>query len=44
VKIESGSLIGDYAVIADGVTITHDVTICPSKRVDESILESHQVM
>ncbi|MBS7638724.1 NDP-sugar synthase [Candidatus Bathyarchaeota archaeon] len=44
VKIESGSLIGDYAEIADGVTITHDVTICPSKRVEESILEIHQVM
>lgn len=44
VKIESGSLIGDYAVIADEVTITQGVTICPSKRVDESILESHQVM
>ena len=44
VKIESGSLIGDYAVIADGVTITYNVTICPSKRVEESILEPHQVM
>ncbi len=44
VKIETGSLIGDYAEIADGVTITHDVTICPSKRVEESILEVHQVM
>lgn len=44
VKIESGSLIGDYAVIADGVTITHGVTICPSKRVEDSILIPHQVM
>lgn len=44
VKIETGSLIGDYAEIADGVTITHDVTICPSKRIEESILEVHQVM
>lgn len=44
VKIESGSLIGDYAVIADGVTITQGVTICPSKLVEESILEPRQVM
>lgn len=44
VKIESGSLIGDYVVIADGVTITQGVSICPSKRVEESILEPGQVM
>ena len=44
VKVESGSIIGDYAVIADGVTITEDVSICPSKRVEESILEPRQVM
>jgi mannose-1-phosphate guanylyltransferase len=44
VKVETGSLIGDYAEIADGVTITRDVTICPSKRIEESILEVHQVM
>jgi len=44
VKVESGSLIGDYTVIADGVTITQGVTICPSKRVEESILEPRQVM
>jgi len=44
VKVESGSLIGDYVVIADGVTITQDVSICPSKRVEESILEPRQVM
>ena len=44
VKVESGSLIGDYAVIADGVTITQGVSICPSKRVEESILEPRQVM
>jgi len=44
VKVESGSIIGDYAVISDGVTITEGVTICPSKRVDESILEPRQVM
>lgn len=44
VKIESGSLIGDYATIMDGVTITRDVTICPSKTVSESILSPRQVM
>jgi NDP-sugar pyrophosphorylase family protein len=44
VKIESGSLIGDYATITDGVTITQDVSICPSKTVSESILTPRQVM
>jgi len=44
VKVESGSIIGDYAVIADGVTITQGVSICPSKRIEESILEPRQVM
>jgi mannose-1-phosphate guanylyltransferase len=44
VKVESGSLIGDYVVIADGITITKEVSICPSKRVEESILEPGQVM
>jgi NDP-sugar pyrophosphorylase family protein len=44
VKVESGSLIGDYAQIADGVTITEDVSICPSKSINESILIPRQVM
>ena len=44
VKVESGSLIGDYATIADGVTITEGVSICPSKTVNESILQPRQVM
>jgi NDP-sugar pyrophosphorylase family protein len=44
VKVESGSLIGDYATITDGVTITEGVTICPSKTVSESILQPRQVM
>lgn len=44
VKIESGSLIGDYAHISDGVTITEDVSICPSKSISESILIPRQVM
>ncbi len=44
VKIESGSLIGDYSTITDGVTITQGVSICPSKTVTESILEPRQVM
>ena len=44
VKVESGSLIGDYSMIRDGVTITDGVSICPSKEVTESILERRQVM
>jgi len=44
VKVESGSLIGDYSTITDGVTITQGVSICPSKTVTESILEPRQVM
>lgn len=44
VKIESGSLVGDYAQISDGVTITSGVTICPSKTIEESILTPRQVM
>ncbi len=44
VKVESGSLIGDYSTITDGVTITQGVSICPSKTVTESILEPGQVM
>jgi len=44
VKVESGSLIGDYVVINDGVTITEGVSICPSKTVEESILTPKRVM
>lgn len=44
VKIESGSLIGDYAEIEDGVTLTQGVTVCPSMMVGESVLNQHQVM
>lgn len=44
VKVESGSLIGDYAQIKDGVTITERVSICPSKTIEESILVPKQVM
>ncbi|MBN2335122.1 NDP-sugar synthase [Candidatus Bathyarchaeota archaeon] len=44
VKVESGSLIGDYAQINDGVTITEGVSICPSKTIEESILVPKQVM
>ena len=43
VKVESGSLIGDYAQIKDGVTITERVSICPSKTIEESILVPKQV-
>ena len=44
VKVESGSLIGDFAQISDGVTITSGVSVCPSKTVEESILQPKQVM
>ena len=44
VKVESGSLIGDYVQLYDGVTITEGVSICPSTTVEESILESKRVM
>lgn len=44
VKIESGSLVGDFAQISDGVTITEGVSICPSKTITESILQPRQVM
>ena len=44
VKVESGSLVGDFAQITDGVTITEGVSICPSKTVEESILRPRQVM
>jgi NDP-sugar pyrophosphorylase family protein len=44
VKVESGSLVGDFAQISDGVTITEGVSICPSKSIDESILDPKRVM
>jgi NDP-sugar pyrophosphorylase family protein len=44
VKVESGSIIGDFAQISDGVTITQGVSICPSKTIEESILQPKQVM
>jgi NDP-sugar pyrophosphorylase family protein len=44
VKVESGSLVGDYSMIRDSVTITDGVSICPSKEVSDSILERRQVM
>ena len=44
VKVEEGSLIGDFAQIASGVTVTRGVSICPSKFIEESILEPRKVM
>lgn len=44
VKVEEESIIGDHATICDGVTVTRGVTVCPSKRVEESILEPGRVM
>jgi len=44
VKIESQVIVGDHAVIYDNVTLTQEVSVCPSKEVDESVLEPRQVM
>jgi NDP-sugar pyrophosphorylase family protein len=44
VKVESGSMIGDYVLVEDGVTITEGVTICPTRTIAESILNHKQVM
>jgi mannose-1-phosphate guanylyltransferase len=44
VKVESGSMIGDYVTVEDGVTITQGVTICPARTIGESILNQKQVM
>jgi len=44
VKIESQVIVGDHAVIYDNVTLTQEVSVCPSKEVEESILEPRQVM
>ena len=38
VKIESGCIIGDHAMIQDNITLTQGVTVCPSKEVKESVL------
>ncbi|MFQ6073947.1 MAG: sugar phosphate nucleotidyltransferase, partial [Candidatus Bathyarchaeia archaeon] len=38
VKVESGCIVGDHAMIQDNVTLTQDVTVCPSKEVKESVL------
>lgn len=43
-KIENNVIVGDGAIIADNVTLTREVTVCPSKEVDESILEPRRVM
>lgn len=38
VKIESGCLIGDHAMIHDNMTLTRSVKVCPWKEVAESVL------
>ncbi|MDH5783455.1 MAG: hypothetical protein OEZ35_07325, partial [Candidatus Bathyarchaeota archaeon] len=38
VKIESGCIVGDHAMIQDNVTLTQGVSVCPSKEVTESVL------
>ena len=37
VKIKEGCILGDHATIRDNVTLTRDVTVCPSKEVTESV-------
>ena len=41
VTIESHCLIGDMAIIEDGLTLAQHVSVCPSKIVKQSILTSH---
>jgi mannose-1-phosphate guanylyltransferase len=43
-RLGPGSLVGDYAQIKIGVTLTGGVSVCPAKTVKESILEPRQVM
>jgi len=38
VKIESGCIVGDHALIRDNVTLTQGVIVCPSNEVTESVL------
>ncbi len=44
VKIEDGCIVGDHVIINDDVTLAHQVKICPSKEVDESIIQQSTVM
>ena len=44
VKIEEGCIVGDHTLIKDNVTLTRDVTVCPSKEVSESILTSTSLL
>jgi len=43
-RIERGCLIGDNAIIQNGITLTQGVSVCPFKEVTESILEPTCVM
>ena len=38
VRIEPGCLVGDHAVILNNVTLTRGVSVCPFKKVRESVL------
>lgn len=38
VKIKNGCIIGDHAEIQDNVTLTQGVTVCPFRKVSESVL------
>jgi mannose-1-phosphate guanylyltransferase len=43
-RIERGCLIGDNAIIHNGITLTQDVTVCPFKEVTDSVLEPTCIM
>ena len=43
VKIEDGCIVGDHVVINDDVTLAQ-VKVCPSKEVNESIIQPATVM
>lgn len=44
VKIESGCIVGDHTMIQSNVTLTNNVTVCPHKRVTESVLTAKCLM
>lgn len=44
VKIEGDCIVGDHAIISDGVTLTKNVTVCPSREVTESVLTAKCLM
>ncbi len=43
-KISEGCVIGDYTTVQDNIKISKDVTVCPSKDITESVLESAHII